>query len=353
MDVTRLPEISPEGRRRIAQARKEAQSFLKQAFVELAARAKVKRAHNKRTLKDRRTLLKDASRDNRNTAMLLYLDAIAWEYMCTRSGAEFETLIGAIGEKAQRKFNGDIQAVSARTLAWIDEARDRTKNGIDEHIPLRIGPQQMPIFHDLQVQFRGLPGSGPDFHALFTDGGRKHIIFDGTQHGEFLRGRFDQLARRAMAALNFTFTNPSRTVDYWLDILRQESPHFEDGRISRLCFASAELCRELETRAVEAGAAANIERAQRTVVRRAPRGGILDTKAPRKDPEFLKRAAWLKDQLQAWSWNKHDLHRNGGPDNKTVQKILDGFDVRADVLEKVARALSVKRPVAVLDIPRD
>jgi hypothetical protein len=69
-------------------------------------------------------------------------------------------------------------------------------------------------------------------------------------------------------------------------------------------------------------------------------------------PEFPKRASWLRASLQERSWNKHDLARQGGPDHKTVQKILDGFPVREDVLGKVVAALAKKggKPTA-LDIP--
>ena len=56
-----------------------------------------------------------------------------------------------------------------------------------------------------------------------------------------------------MAALGFKFREPSRAVDYWLDLLRQENPHLRKWLIPRLCFASAEFCLELETRALEAG----------------------------------------------------------------------------------------------------
>ena len=76
-------------------------------------------------------------------------------------------------------------------------------------------------------------------------------------------------------------------------------------------------------------------------------------------PPFPKRATWLKDRLHERSWNKNDLSRQGGPDRKTVQKILDGQRIREDVLEKVATALckaptSKKLPtVTLLDIPQD
>jgi hypothetical protein len=67
-----------------------------------------------------------------------------------------------------------------------------------------------------------------------------------------------------------------------------------------------------------------------------------------------KRAAWLSERLQERSWNKHDPLRQGGPDPKTVQKILNGFAVRPDVLEKLAKALGQKHSkVNVLDIPQD
>ena len=75
--------------------------------------------------------------------------------------------------------------------------------------------------------------------------------------------------------------------------------------------------------------------------------------------QFPNRASWLKDRLQERSWNKHDVSRQGGPDRKTVQKILDSQQIREDVLEKLATALS-KAPaskklpnVTVLDVPRD
>ena len=75
---------------------------------------------------------------------------------------------------------------------------------------------------------------------------------------------------------------------------------------------------------------------------------------PSRKPKFPNRAAWLNKRLQERSWNKHDLARQGGPDHKTIQKILDGFDVREDVLEKIAVALSKKlHKVTVIDIPQD
>jgi hypothetical protein len=72
------------------------------------------------------------------------------------------------------------------------------------------------------------------------------------------------------------------------------------------------------------------------------------------EPEFPTRALWLADRLRERSWNKNDVASHNGPDRKTVQKILDGYAVREDVLEKLANALSQKRStVEVLDIPQN
>jgi hypothetical protein len=82
---------------------------------------------------------------------------------------------------------------------------------------------------------------------------------------------------------------------------------------------------------------------------------LRDRKSQKAEPDFHNRAVWLQKELAARAWNKHDLYRYGGPDNKSVQKILDGFKVREDVLEKVANALSKKHNnnVNLLDIPQD
>ena len=74
------------------------------------------------------------------------------------------------------------------------------------------------------------------------------------------------------------------------------------------------------------------------------------------NPEFPNRAAWLAKRLLERAWNPHDVQRHGqgGPDHKTVQKILDGLPVREDVPEKVAIALSKKfGEVKLTDIPTD
>jgi hypothetical protein len=76
---------------------------------------------------------------------------------------------------------------------------------------------------------------------------------------------------------------------------------------------------------------------------------------------FPRRASWLKERLRERAWNKHDIRRYGGPDYKTVQKILDGKIVREDGLEKLVEALNKKKKaseitlseITLSDVPTD
>jgi hypothetical protein len=78
-------------------------------------------------------------------------------------------------------------------------------------------------------------------------------------------------------------------------------------------------------------------------------------------PQFPNRAKWLKDRLAERGWTKHDLQRANGPEHRTTQKILDGFDVQLDVLRKVIVGLGSEpydekgHPLKVteLDIPNN
>jgi hypothetical protein len=72
------------------------------------------------------------------------------------------------------------------------------------------------------------------------------------------------------------------------------------------------------------------------------------------EPKFPKRGSWLKERLLERGWSNSDPSKYGGPDRKTIEKILRGEAVRNDVLDKAASALSKKHAtVSVLDIPQD
>jgi len=67
---------------------------------------------------------------------------------------------------------------------------------------------------------------------------------------------------------------------------------------------------------------------------------------------FPRRASWLKERLLERGFSTSDPSKYGGPDRKTIEKILRGGSVRNDVLEKLADALSKKGgKVGVLDFP--
>jgi hypothetical protein len=67
---------------------------------------------------------------------------------------------------------------------------------------------------------------------------------------------------------------------------------------------------------------------------------------------FPLRAEWLRSQLAERAWNRNDPLRQGGPDPKTIDKVLRGEQVREDVLEKLAKSLSAKHSrIDLLAIP--
>ena len=73
-----------------------------------------------------------------------------------------------------------------------------------------------------------------------------------------------------------------------------------------------------------------------------------------KSTTFPKRASWLNDRFVERGWNRNDPLRHGGPDPKTIDKILNGTEVRPDVLERLAVSLSKKyQKVILTEIPRD
>lgn len=107
---------------------------------------------------------------------------------------------------------------------------------------------------------------------------------------------------------------------------------------------------ELETRALEASAREEAATVEKAPISAESKGAAQADEVRR----FPNRARWLTERLRERAWNKHDLSRQGGPDHKTAQKVLDGLAIREDALEKVADALSNKGgKVTVLDIPQD
>jgi hypothetical protein len=73
---------------------------------------------------------------------------------------------------------------------------------------------------------------------------------------------------------------------------------------------------------------------------------------PKSLPHHGSRASWLQERLRERGWGSADASAFGGPDRKTIEKILDGKIVRNDILEKLATALSQKvSEVKVIEIP--
>ncbi len=71
---------------------------------------------------------------------------------------------------------------------------------------------------------------------------------------------------------------------------------------------------------------------------------------------FPNRSKWLANRLKERGWDKNHTWGRGGPERKTVQRILDGLAVHEGTLEKIIVALNKKKigsPVSLMDIPSD
>lgn len=55
---------------------------------------------------------------------------------------------------------------------------------------------------------------------------------------------------------------------------------------------------------------------------------------------FANRSRWLRELLIQRHWTAYDLALNGGPARETVEKMLNGFSVRTDVLRSLTKCLS-------------
>jgi hypothetical protein len=87
--------------------------------------------------------------------------------------------------------------------------------------------------------------------------------------------------------------------------------------------------------------------------------GVLIAAAPHPSAEsqqpYPNRATWMAARLKERGWDKNSLYPCGGPDRKTVQKILDGKYVRAEVFKRVIDALNHQKKngitITLTDIP--
>lgn len=68
----------------------------------------------------------------------------------------------------------------------------------------------------------------------------------------------------------------------------------------------------------------------------------IRTNAPGQLERFPNRANWLSQCLKDRGWDKNSLRVRGGPDRKTIQKILDGEHVSERSIEKTINALNKK-----------
>ena len=74
----------------------------------------------------------------------------------------------------------------------------------------------------------------------------------------------------------------------------------------------------------------------------------------RPTSRFPNRAGWLKERMLERGWSNNEASKYGGPDRKTIERIIRCEPVRNEVLQNLAEALSKKHmKVSVLHIPQD
>jgi hypothetical protein len=74
---------------------------------------------------------------------------------------------------------------------------------------------------------------------------------------------------------------------------------------------------------------------------------ITEKPAGKPAKRCLKRARWLR-RKEKDGWTPLRIEAEGGPDHKTVRRILQGFPVQGRTLQKLASALGVQ----LIDIPK-
>ena len=174
----------------------------------------------------------------------------------------------------------------------------------------------------------------PEFHKLMVGYGSFHqeYGFDGSPAAI---ERFKVLSVDAARACGYQGQDP---VKYWLDLLREKAP---SKRVAGLTHGTIIVFGEYDSEHTEMW---DVFTESATL--------LMKLAQTPHNPTGPTRAQWLTERLKERSWNKHDLKREDGPDHKTVQKILNGEDVREDILGKLASALSKKfHSVSAVDIP--
>jgi len=131
------------------------------------------------------------------------------------------------------------------------------------------------------------------------------------------------------------------------------------GTISNVCYASADLCKIYESAALE------IERLRRIKDESDRINGAQEIKDFQELPievkadhiTFPNRAKWISDRLKEREWDWNHPSRFGGPDRKTVKKILAGNYVQIGAIGKLVTALNrVKKngkTISILEVPND
>jgi hypothetical protein len=216
------------------------------------------------------------------------------------------------------------------------------------------------FWRDFAVQFQALSSPHADVRGTWQHIVGSGVIGDWRLGGDdTLQIRFEALARRAASGLPIK-RSPNLLVA-WLEALREDGRNFRFwdsfpsgyviGNIERLCEASANFCRKLESAALQAEFAEK----QRNVV---PSDSTPDAAAqagnPPATPPMERRrmraticcpgaARKMETYIQAKGIGLTDFASTVGTTDRTLRKFRQTGEIKRTILEQIAEAMGVTK----------
>jgi hypothetical protein len=148
-------------------------------------------------------------------------------------------------------------------------------------------------------------------------------------------------------------------IDYWIhrvwihyqSLLSRRASIRDDGTrvLDNLCDCSAAYCGQVELKEM-------YPQLRPPAPEQSENEPSLPIRQAITPKTFPNRATWVNDRLKERGWDWNDPYRFGGPDRKTVQKLLAGKYVQIRAIEKLVTALNRRKigsAVRILDVPNN
>jgi hypothetical protein len=226
------------------------------------------------------------------------------------------------------------------------------------------------FWRELSIGFQAIHDFAVPVWVEWIPGTPNHPFVWGLRGSEHCQTRFAELAK--IGGGRMRKSAPDKLAA-WLDLLHRDCPgvsrpHTPEslpggkiivkpgGRIDNVCAVSSRYCLVLQ-RTASTDTFQRIEQQNEALMIGQSVTESQSTDLEAVQSGFPKRAAWLDERLRERIWDKNVPRRFGGPDRKTIQKILDGRFVQQPVLGKLIVALNKKKikgkTIEILEIPND